>query len=51
MAFQDPFPGLSKPLSNQDLIRALRLDLAAELEAANLYEAHAEPSSKYGIHI
>jgi rubrerythrin len=38
----DPFPGLRKPLSNPDLIRALRLDLAAELDAVNLYEAHAD---------
>jgi len=41
----DPFPGLNKPLSAQDLIRALRLDLAAELDAINLYEAHADATN------
>ncbi len=45
MAFQDPFPGLSKPLSHDDLIRALRLDLAAEEEAVNLYMAHHDATT------
>ena len=45
MAFQDPFPGLKVPLSDDDLVRALRVDLAAELEASNLYEAHADATS------
>lgn len=42
MAFADPFPGLKKPLYGGDIVRALRLDLAAELEASNMYEAHAD---------
>ncbi len=45
MAFADPFPGLSKPLDKQDLVRALRLDLAAEEEAVNLYTAHADATN------
>jgi rubrerythrin len=42
--FTNPFPGISetKPMSEVDLIRALRLDLAAEQEAIHLYEAHAD---------
>ncbi|MDD5701586.1 MAG: ferritin family protein [Dehalococcoidales bacterium] len=45
MAFTDPFPGLGQDIvltEKQDLIRALRLDLAAELEATNTYTAHAD---------
>lgn len=42
MAFQNPFPGLSKPLDDNDLVRALRLDLAAEEEATFIYTAHAD---------
>jgi rubrerythrin len=45
MAFQDPFPGLKKPLDRQDLIRAMRLDLAAEQEAIATYSAHADATS------
>lgn len=45
MAFQNPFPGLAKPLDLEDLIRALRLDLAAEEEAAFIYTAHADATS------
>jgi len=42
--FINPFPGMSKarPISLSELIRALRIDLAAELEATHLYTAHAE---------
>jgi rubrerythrin len=42
MAFQNPFPGLSTPLNTLDLVRALRIDLAAEEEAIHLYTAHAD---------
>ena len=42
--FTDPFPGIkeTRPMSTSDLIRALRLDLAAEEDAIHLYTAHAE---------
>jgi rubrerythrin len=42
--FINPFPGITetKPMSASDLVRALRLDLAAEEEAVHLYTAHAE---------
>ncbi|MDD5045373.1 MAG: ferritin family protein [Dehalococcoidales bacterium] len=40
--FTDPFPGLSVPLRDGDLIRALRLDLAAEEDAIHLYSSHAD---------
>jgi len=42
LAFTDPFPGLKTPLKNGDLVRALRLDLAAEEDAIHLYTAHAD---------
>jgi rubrerythrin len=42
--FTDPFPGIKEthPMSIPDLIRALRLDLAAEEDAIHLYTAHAD---------
>lgn len=42
--FTDPFSGNvpERRLTKEELIRALRLDLAAEYEAINLYMAHAE---------
>lgn len=42
--FTDPFPGIkeTRPMSMSDLIRALRLDLAAEEDAIHLYNAHAD---------
>jgi rubrerythrin len=42
--FTDPFPGIKEthPMSISDLIRALRLDLAAEQDAVHLYTAHAD---------
>lgn len=42
--FTDPFPGIkeTRPMSMSDLIRALRLDLAAEQDAVHLYTAHAD---------
>jgi rubrerythrin len=42
--FANPFPGITqtRPITRDDLIRVLRLDLAAEQEAAFLYSAHAD---------
>jgi len=41
--FVNPFSGLvPRRMTKTELIRALRLDLAAELEAVHLYVAHAE---------
>lgn len=42
--FVNPFPGVvpDRKLTKGELIRALRLDVAAELEAIHLYEAHAD---------
>lgn len=51
MNFADPFPGLvpSKVLTENDIIRSLRLDLAAEEEAVHLYTAQADAIEKSGI--
>jgi rubrerythrin len=42
--FVNPFSGKvpDRPLSKEELIRAIRLDIAAEHEATHLYMAHAE---------
>ena len=41
--FVNPFSGLvPRTMTKEELIRALRLDLAAELEAVHLYVAHAD---------
>ena len=42
--FLNPFSGKvpDRKLTEQELIRAIRLDLAAEHEAVHLYMAHAE---------
>lgn len=42
--FANPFSGTvpDRKLSNGELLRALRLDLAAEEEAVHLYMAHAD---------
>ena len=41
--FVNPFPGLvPRKMTKAELIRALRLDMAAEFEAVHLYLAHAE---------
>jgi rubrerythrin len=45
VSFTDPFPGLSKPLSDEDLIRALRLDASAELDAISLYGSHKDSTT------
>lgn len=42
--FTEPFPGMKEtnPMNRTDLIRALRLDITGELDAIQLYTAHAE---------
>jgi len=41
MAFPNPFPGnISRKMSNVELMQALRHDIAGELEAIFLYDAH-----------
>jgi len=42
--FTNPFPGMvpGKKMNREQLLRALRLDLAAEEDATHLYTAHAE---------
>lgn len=41
--FVNPFSGLvPRQMTKQELVRALRLNLAAELEAVHLYLAHAD---------
>ena len=42
--FLNPFPGMvpTRKLTLEELIRAIRLDLAAEHEAVHLYMAHAD---------
>ncbi|MGC9349296.1 MAG: ferritin family protein [Anaerolineae bacterium] len=42
--FADPFSGMvpDRKLTKQELIRAIRLNIAAEHEAIHLYMAHAE---------
>jgi rubrerythrin len=41
MEFTDPFVGMeSRKLSDHELAQALRLDMAAELDAINLYTRH-----------
>lgn len=44
MDFTDPFTGLTpeRKLNREEILRALRLDLAAELDAINLYQAHID---------
>jgi len=41
--FVNPFSGMvSRKMTKEELIRAIRLDLAAEEEATHLYMAHAD---------
>lgn len=41
-AFANPFSGnIDKKMSKQELLQAIRIDVAAELEAIYLYDAHA----------
>jgi rubrerythrin len=45
-AFTDPFTGANpQELSRADLIQALRIDIASELEAMFLYDAHARSTA------
>lgn len=42
-AFADPFSGnINKQISKEELVQAIRLDIAGELEAIFLYDAHAQ---------
>jgi rubrerythrin len=42
-AFANPFSGnVDKKISTDELIQAVRLDIAGELEAIFLYDAHAQ---------
>jgi len=45
--FSNPFVGVvpARPLDDEELVRALRLDVAAEHEAVHLYMAHAEATA------
>jgi len=45
--FIDPFPGVipDRPLSDGELVRTLRMSLAAEHEAVHLYLAQAEATN------
>lgn len=47
MDFSDPFRGMGqgRPLSASDVAAALRIDVAAELDAVNLYQAHIDAIS------
>jgi len=41
--FTNPFPGVvPRKMTNEELIRAIRLDIAAEHEATHIYMAHAD---------
>lgn len=44
MDFSDPFAGLTpeRKLTREEILRALRVDVAAELDAINLYQAHID---------
>jgi len=43
MSFSNPFPGnIPRPINKKELIRALRMNVAAEEDAAATYEAQAE---------
>ncbi len=54
--FVNPFSGVvpGRKLTKQELIRAIRLNIAAEHEAIHLYEAHADatdhPLAKEVLH-
>ncbi|MFH1031147.1 MAG: Rubrerythrin [Chloroflexota bacterium] len=44
MAFQDPLAGImiDRPLTDTEVVRALRLDLASEEEAISTYMTHVD---------
>lgn len=42
-AFADPFSGnVERKLTDEELVQAIRLDIAGELEAIYLYDAHVQ---------
>lgn len=42
-AFADPFSGnIDKKISKEELIQAIRLDIAGELEAIFIYDSHVQ---------
>lgn len=44
--FMNPFPGIvPREMSHGELVRAIMLDIAAELEAVHLYLAHMDATS------
>ena len=49
MSFLNPFSGMvpARQMNNEELVRAIRQDLAAEHEATHLYTAHAEATSNH----
>ena len=57
MDMSDPFKGLvTRKMTLEELARAIRQDIAAELDAINLYEAHIdatdnEPAKKILAHV
>lgn len=44
MDFTDPYTGMvpERKLNREEILRALRIDVAAELDAINLYQAHID---------
>ena len=44
MDFTDPYTGMvtGRKLNNEEILRALRIDIVAELDAVNLYQAHID---------
>jgi rubrerythrin len=43
MDFTNPFVGMARPkMSDAELAQAIRIDIAAELDAINLYQAHID---------
>jgi rubrerythrin len=44
MDFSDPYTGMvpQRKLNRAEILRALRIDVAAELDAINLYQAHID---------
>ena len=45
--FPDPFAGnVERKMSREELVQALRIDIAGELEAIFLYDAHAQATDE-----
>jgi uncharacterized protein len=50
MDFTNPFQGMvSRKMTREELARAIRIDLAAELDAINLYQAHIDATDDVEI--